>query len=115
MKTLHKLFAAVLMVTLFGVVGCADQKKSPEPAKSPENHGDHGAHAGQGGHADHSHDQGKTPAKTPAPTEAKTTPEKTAVEVPTPGDNPDVEKVDEGDAAESGSTEKKGGVDIPKE
>lgn len=110
MKTLHKLFAAVLMVTLFGVLGCADQKKSPDPAKSPENHGDHGGHGGHGGH-----DQSKTPEKTPEKTPAKTT-EKTAVEVPTPEKNPDVEKVDEGGgAAQSGSSEKKGGVEIPKE
>lgn len=102
MKTLQKLFTAICLITIVGLVGCADPKKTPENSdKTPK--------AGQEDHTEggkaHTHDEEGTDPKQTEPTGGP--------EIPTPAENPDVEKADDAGNAESGSTENKGGVDIP--
>jgi hypothetical protein len=110
MKTFHKLFTAICLATIVGLVGCGDpQKSESKPAKAD---------------GETKADDAKTPeTTTPETTEPeKTEPMKTEPieENPTtPDENPKAttpEGTDPSPAVqESGSGEKKGGVDIPKE
>jgi hypothetical protein len=96
MKTLQNLFTAVMLIAVAAFVGCADSK-TPDDAGTtpPADHADHDEN--------HTHDQ---EGGTPTPTEPRND---DGPELPTPDENPDVDPADD---AESGSVDRKGGVDI---
>jgi hypothetical protein len=98
MKTLHKLFTAICLITIVGLVGCGDPKKTETKTGKTESQA--------------KTDEGASPAKAEKTTEPMNT-EPTPVEASkgTPEVDPDADTSNQ----ESGSGEKKGGVDIPKE
>ena len=106
MQTIQKAFVAMALLAVIGLVGCGDGTKTELPPKTGttgSDHGDHGAHEGS-----HSHDDGKTEPMKTEPMGAE--PEKVE---PIPPAN-DTKQPTEPEA-ESGSGEKKGGVEIPNE
>ena len=106
MKTIGKWLTAMSLLAVVALVGCGDPKKTETKTSSEPAHAEHGDHGDAGQHG-----ESKTSAKTePAKTEPmKTEPAKT---VPMPSENGTDLKPESG---ETGSEEKPGGLEIPKE
>jgi hypothetical protein len=99
MKTLQKIFTAICLITIAGLVGCA-KPDSASPKSGDKTESQAPLDDGPG--------SGKTESK-------KTEPQKTTPDEGNPTPTPDVDPDIPAPNAQSGSTEKKGGVDIPQE